>query len=277
MRKIPSKTSPNPAFIRFPLPVGPAAWIPGDIELRLPESSRLDPADWHFLVIIPWRQRYLGQVPPAYRDFFQAALPYLRVRTTDVHVATCLPFIGELSRAEDEPVDERVVSLAFILHDSGWSRLDEQAIAHSLGIRGLHLYGDSIQPKLQHALFGEQIARELLGSYPFDPHLTDDQKEQVYQAVLYHDRPRELAASGGIPVNLRVVCNVDHLWSFTHPNFWQDTVRKGVPADLYLSNLEKDLDQYFVSEPGRVKARQLLEQRAMEVEAWKEWVKAHPL
>jgi hypothetical protein len=70
---------------------------------------------------------------------------------------------------------------------------------------------------------------------------------------------------------MKVVCNADHLWSFTHLNYWQDTLRKGVKPDVYLENLGKDLDNYFVSEPGRWKARQLLEARRGEVEAWKNW------
>ncbi len=272
-----SLNGPSPlAFSRFNLPDGQSAWVPDDLELCLPASTSLDPADWHYLIYIPWHDRFLDRIDPAYRDFFTLALPYLHARTTDVHVATCLPFIQELARAESGPVDVQVVTLAFILHNSGWSQMSEREIAQSLGIQGLHLYGESILPKLRHAQLGQQVAKKLLGNFPFQPPFSPDQKEQIYQAVLFHDRPQELAATGEIPTNLKVVCNVDHLWSFTHPNFWQDTLRKAVRADIYLENLGKDLEQYFVSEPGRRKARQLLALRGREVQAWKNWLESHP-
>ena len=260
------------SFIPFNLPTGQAAWIPDDIELCIPEKTLLDASNLHYLIYIPWQDYYLQLVDPAYRDFFQVVLPYLDARSTDVHVATCLPFIKELSQAEPEPVDQRVVQIAFMLHDSGWSRMSELEIAESLGVTGLSLSGHALQPKARHAVLGRQLAQQILADYPFQPSLTSEQKNQIYQAILFHDRPQELAAAGGLPASLKVVCNADHLWSFTHPNFWQDTLRKGVPPPLYLENLGKDLDGYFVSEPGRQKARLLLAERSLEVEAWKSWV-----
>ena len=112
---------PSFSFTRFDLPIGQSAWIPDDIELRIPDKAALDPSDLHYLVYIPWHDKYLEWVEAAYQDFFKAALPFLHVRSTDVHVATCLPFIKTLIQAEAEPVDEKVVQIAFMLHDSGWS------------------------------------------------------------------------------------------------------------------------------------------------------------
>ena len=266
------KPPPALSFARFTLPAGQAAWIPQDIELRLPEKSSLDARDLHYLIYLPWHDQYLNLVDPACRDFFLVVLPYLHARSTDVHVVTCLPFIKELSQAEQEPVDQRVVQIAFILHDSGWSQMSELEIAESLGVSGLSLSGHALQPKARHAILGRQLAQKTLAHYPFQPPLTPQQENSIYQAILFHDRPQELAAAGGLPASLKVVCNADHLWSFTHPNFWQDTLRKGVPPPLYLENLGKDLDGYFVSEPGRQKARLLLAERSLEVEAWKSWV-----
>lgn len=259
------------SFTLFTLPSGQSAWIPADIELRIPEKTALDAADLHYLIYLPWHDQYLESVEPAYRDFFKVVLPYLHSRSTDVHVATCLPFIKELSQAETGPVDGKVVQIAFMLHDFGWSQMSELEIAESLGVSGLSLSGPAVQPKVRHAILGQQVAQKVLETYPFQPPLTANQKNDIYQAILYHDRPQELAAAGGIPASLKVVCNTDHLWSFTHPNFWQDTLRKGVQPPAYLENLGQDLDAYFVSEPGRRKARQCLAERALEVEAWKNW------
>jgi hypothetical protein len=227
----------------------------------------------HYLIYIPWHDKYLELVEEKYRDFFTMVLPFLHVRTTDVHVTTCLPFIKELIQAEAEPVDERVVQIAFMLHDSGWSQMSELEIAQSLGVEGLSLSGEALQPKARHAILGQRVAQKILGEYSFQPPLTVEQKEWIYQAILYHDKPEKLAAAGRIPASVKAVCNVDHLWSFTHLNFWQDTLRKGVNPQAYLENLGKDLDSYFVCEAGKQKARELLEMRRIEVEAWKSWPK----
>jgi hypothetical protein len=262
---------PFPSFVQFKSPDGKSAWIPDDIELKVPKKTSLDPAVVHFLIYIPWHDYYLKSVDPAYLDFFKTVLPTLQVRTTNVHVATCLPFIKDLIQQSDGTVDERVVQIAFMLHDSGWSRMSELEIAQSLGVQGLSLSGEAVNPKERHVFLGQQIAQEVLDRYPFQLPLTEGQKDLIYQAILYHDKPWELAERGELPASIEMVCNVDHLWSFTHKNFWQDTVRKGVPPDSYLDNLGQDLNGYFVSEPGRRKARRLLVERRAEVQAWERW------
>ncbi|HTX90506.1 MAG TPA: hypothetical protein VMC09_04735 [Anaerolineales bacterium] len=259
---------PPASFHKLILPSGESAWIPEDVELRIPDTTSLAAADLHYLIYIPWRSSYVELIEPGYRDFFQVVLPYLHTRTTDVHVATCFPFIRELIQAASEPVDEQVVRIAFLLHDSGWSQMSDVEIAHSLGVQGLSLSGEAINPKARHAVLGQAVAEKVLGEYEFQPTLSGAQKDMIYQAILFHDKPEELAASGEIPPSLKLVCDVDHQWSFTHANFWQDTVRKGNRPDEYLANLGRDLESYFVTEAGKQKARHQLEERQREVEAW---------
>jgi len=266
---------PVPPYKLFRLPKGETVWIPADMDLQLPERTSIQPGLLHYLIYIPWDDRYMRWIDTAYRDFFRTVLPYLHARTTDVHVATCLPFVKELLRTEQGCVDEQVVHLAFILHDSGWSQMTEQEIAGSLGIVGLALSGEAVDPKERHVVLGKELAERILGEYAFTPPLTARQKELVYQAILYHDKPQELASMGVIPAEIRTVCDVDHLWSFTHANFWQDTVRKDVAPGAYLTNLEHDLDGYFVAEPARRKARQMLARRAAEARSMEEWVALH--
>jgi len=260
--------SPASTFTTFTLPTGQVARIPADVELKVPEKTSLELERLHYLIYIPWDDKYLQRVDEAYRDFFGVVLPYLRLRTTNVHVATCLPFVKELSRAMPEAVDERVVMVAFILHDSGWSQMKEAEIADSLGVKGLALSGDAVNPKARHAILGQQIAQRVLAGYRFEPPLTESQTEWIYKAILYHDKPWELAGQGDIPAAVKLVCDVDHLWSFTHENFWQDTVRKEVAPVSYLKNLENDLEGYFVTEAGKAKARSLIQERQAEVAAW---------
>ncbi len=256
-------------FKPFRLPNGETAYIPSDLELRVPTQSALDAARLHRLIFIPWSDRYHQRVPIAYADFFRAMLPYLRARTTDVHIAICLPFAQELIAATAQRVDARVIHLAFILHDSGWSQMSEAEIADSLGVKGVALSGAAVSPKEKHAWLGREIAARALAAYPFEQSLGAAQKDLICKAILYHDKPWELAAGGDIPIDVKLVCDVDHLWSFTHENFWQDTVRKGVPPPQYLENLGNDLEDYFTTKPGKSKARALLEERRAEVGEWK--------
>jgi len=240
--------------------------IPDDILLLEPVESTLPEDQRHFLIYIPWNEKYLEKVPEEYREFFVEVLPYLRARTTDVHTAISMSYLVELLAKFSEPIDKRVVALALILHDSGWSRLSEGEIANSLGVTGLRLTDSAIAPKEKHAVESEKIARELLAKYPFHPTLTSDQIQLICKAVRYHDQPEAVAgAKIPMPLEVQLLVDLDHLWSFTHENFWQDTVRKGVEAKIYLKNLEQDLDSYFVTNAGKQKARELLADRAKEV------------
>jgi len=58
------------SFTLFILPTGQVAWIPDDIELRIPDKTALDPGNLHYLIYIPWHDKYLELVDEAYRDFF---------------------------------------------------------------------------------------------------------------------------------------------------------------------------------------------------------------
>jgi hypothetical protein len=258
-------------FTRFRLPSGNTAWIPSDIRLAVPVGTSVDPDLLHYLAYIPWEPRYLELVDPEYAAFFSSVLPYLHVRTTDVHVATCLPFARELIRGSPLPVDARVAHIAFILHDSGWSQMTDLEIAAGLGVSGLALSGAAVAPKARHVELGRDLAVRILSEYTFAPPLTDGQKDMIYQAILLHDKPEEVAAMGDAAAPVRIVCDTDHLWSFTHEDFWLDTVRKGVDPTHYIQNLGRDLDGYLVTESGKKRARQMLEERRTEVEAWQEW------
>lgn len=259
-------------FKALTLPTGAKASIPSDLRLRLPESTSVAPELVHYLAYIPWDAKYTESVDPSYRDLFNFVLPYLHVRTTDVHIATCLPFAKELIQANPGSVDERVVHVAFILHDSGWSQMSEQEIADSLGVEGLALSGAAVGPKARHAELGRDLAQRILREHPLEPPLTDEQKAMIYKAIFFHDKPEQLATMGDLPPSIQIVCDTDHLWSFTHENFWQDTVRKGVTPNHYFDNLGKDLDGYFVTEAGKRKARQMLKDRGVEVRAWEDWM-----
>jgi hypothetical protein len=268
-------SSPTVAFKRLLLPSSPPTWTPSDPNLRLPGATAIDPCGIHALTYIPWEDRYLEPIDPLYRPFLLQVLPVLHVRTTDVHVATCLPFAAKLLHAETEPLDARLVHLAFILHDGGWSQLTDSEIKASLGVSGLALSAEAVGPKVRHAELGRNLAEHLLKAHPLGPPLPAEQECEIYQAILYNDRLQELAGQGDLPATLRRVCDVDHLWSFTHENFWQDTACKRVTPEAYLRNLRADLQAGFVGEPARRTARKMLAARADEVHSWQAWRSQH--
>jgi hypothetical protein len=208
-------------------------------------------------------------VPAEYRSFFKAVRPYLSERTTDVHTAVCLQYLDEFIdqvQATGTTVNRHIVAYALILHDCGWSALSATEIAASLGVTGLALNPTAQAPKAKHAQLGAQIARRLLTAQQAKLPLSADEIDTICQCILYHDQPEKVAGWGKqVPIEMQLLVDLDHLWSFTHLNFWLDTVRKGVAPQSYLENLQQDLNAYFVTDIGRTKARTLLADRAQEV------------
>ena len=243
--------------------------IPTDIPLQLPENATLDPQDLHFLLYIPWSETYLDFVPAEYRNFFQEILPVLAARTTDVHTAVCMQYLDEFIQLVEESgqtVNRNVVAYALMLHDSGWASMSQEEIAASLGVTGLALNEKTLGPKEKHAVLGEQIARDILTKKQLELGLSQPEVDLICKAILFHDKPSEVAGSEQeMPIEVQLLVDLDHVWSFTHLNFWQDVLRKGVSPQEYLKNLETDLDSYFVTPIGKDKARELLMERKSEV------------
>jgi hypothetical protein len=257
-------------FSTIKLPDGKKRIIPKDVALRVPENPSIDKKDAHFLVYLPWKEKYMEAVPSKYVEFFKnVVLPNTNVRSTNVHVALCMPFVKRLAKDTKARLDMDVVYVAFMLHDIGWSSMDEKEIAASLDVKGLSLNGKAVEPKKKHAILGAAMASEVLRSWKFKKDLSETQKDAIIDAVLLHDRPEELSSREAFSDELKMVADVDHLWSFVHENFWLDTIRKDVEPPDYANELEKDLDGYFVTAIGRRFARKLLEKRMKEVEELK--------
>lgn len=241
--------------------------IPVDLNLQLPESITLPKEQQHFLIEIPWDETYLALVPADFKDFFVQILPHLGVRTTDVHTAVCLGFLDAfLQNFPEKKINRKVVGYALALHDIGWSLMSEQEIALSLGVTGLTLNAAAMAPKEKHAVKGVALARSILETYPTQRPLLDDEKKLIYDSILFHDKPSEVAGKGNeMPLEVQILVDLDHLWSFTHQNFWQDTVRKNIDPAIYIKNLKRDLDSYFVTKTGKETAKKFLELRSNEV------------
>ena len=246
--------------------------VPESLTLVYPDDSQLPLSEQHFLLSIPWNDEYLQLVPTEYQDFFKAVLPHLHARTTDVHTATCCTYIDSICTAISAElglsnINKKVVTLALILHDSGWSKLTEFEVAASLGVSGLALTKSAMGPKEKHAVEGVALATEILQSHADELSLSADEINLILKAVRFHDQPEKVAAQGNsIPAEVRALVDLDHLWSFTQANFWQDIYRKGIATpQTYLDNLSRDLPTYFVTQSGRELALKLLSERQNEV------------
>lgn len=221
------------------------------------------------LTFIPWQDSYLQHIPADFRDFFVSVQHLLSVRTTDVHTAICLGFLDDFIQQIESSgvsVNRNVVGYALILHDCGWSQLSDEEIASSLGVTGLKLTDTARGPKEKHAVLGAKLAEDLLRQKQTELNLSNDEINLICRAVLYHDRPEEVAELGqSVPIEVQLLVDLDHIWSFTQPNFWLDIFRKNVPPDQYAQNLEQDLDTYFITDLGRSTARRLLAERKKEI------------
>lgn len=252
------------------LPTGKAAILPADIHLIFPDDPKLSPEQRRATAYIPWDDKYLEYVQEDYRSFFKHALPHLGRRTTDVHTALSvnhLPFLIEYSY---DPVDARVVFLATILHDTGWSKVSLPHIADSLSYSGVALSEESRLPKEQHILMSVALAIDLLEGYDFgDEPLPTDSKRHITEIIRRHDydAPWEVGKYDELTAETKLVCDADRLWSYTHENFWQDTVRKDVNPAEYIDKLGNAVESYFLTSQAKIKAFALLDDRQEELKA----------
>lgn len=259
----------NISFRRVVTPDNKSFYIPNDIKLVFPKEF-LPPDLLRCLVQIPWERKYLHFVPKRFRPFFEFVLHYLKPRTTDVHTAVCSSYWSnytkKLEKERGTKINKKIVAYGLILHDCGWSALTKKEIADSFAVKGLKIKGEAIGPKRKHAEEGVRIARKILNEYKFEPALTEEEKEVICKAVFWHDKTEKVRAKE-FPIEIKAVVDLDHLWSFTKLNFWQDTVRKDVTPQNYSKNLERDLDSYFIFEIGKELAHALLKERKKEVSA----------
>jgi hypothetical protein len=254
-------------FYQVVLPTGMLADMPDDIEVVVPRAATVSKAQQQVLTCIPWSDKYLHYILAEYRGFFRAVLPYLHKRTTDVHTALSVSLVPELIWGTPGNIDERIVYIATILHDSGWGQMSDQEIADSLSYSGL--YAEAARaPKERHGTLGAELSRKILDEYHFTPELSAADKQYICDIVYYHDQMRLWPAEKGPePIEYTLVVEADRLWSYTHDNFWLDTIRKNTPPRAYLRNLEAALDDYFLTDVGHDIARRLISERRVEVDS----------
>jgi hypothetical protein len=262
-----SITPSKPIFRKTTLPTGQVVFVPDDIHITLPRTSEVSRERLHLLAYIPWDERYLQRVPAAYHELFRYVLPHLHARTTDVHTALSASLVPELIAATTQPLDQDLLYASVILHDNGWSILSTAEIANSLDYSALAYSDTATRPKELHATLGSRRAHELLADYTGHPRLSGRQQRSIADIVYYHDQIRlwDEEHLGAAPLEYWLAVDADRLWSYTHENFWLDTIRKHTPAPVYVEALARNVESYFLTEQGRGVACRLIAERLAEV------------
>ena len=136
-----------------------------------------------------------------YVAVWSAATPYLRARKNDIHIPISFALCQELLTHYPE-ADVDVVSLAILLHDIGWYRIDMVDILQK-GFGPNMMQSDV---RIRHDVEGVRMSREVLSETGW----SEDVIAQVGAIIDGHDTrpfPRSL--------NDRVVRDADKLWRFT--------------------------------------------------------------
>jgi hypothetical protein len=109
---------------------------------------------------IPSWQNVPGLVAMGERDarIWELATPYLQTRDNDVHTLYSFAFAHQLVTRIPE-ANEHIVLPAIILHDTGWSTVDEQIAFQAIAPDRDGTYNWAVY---QHEKEGARIAREIL-------------------------------------------------------------------------------------------------------------------
>ncbi|MCA0216433.1 MAG: HD domain-containing protein [Actinobacteria bacterium] len=138
---------------------------------------------------------------PSLDDVWRAAEPALRARSNDIHTPLSFAFAELLLETHPE-ADPLVVRVAILLHDSGWSRVDESKII-SEGFRGDWRTSDV---RYLHELEGCNIAREILPGLGYE----DAFITRVTDIIDGHDTRLQHHS-----IEDALVRDADRLWRFT--------------------------------------------------------------
>ena len=136
-----------------------------------------------------------------YEAIWRASLPYMRSRKNDVHIPLSFACAEGLLTSHPE-ANQDVVLLAILLHDLGWSAVDQDEI-YSKGF-GPGMWESDVRKA--HEKEGARIAREILEPLAYPSTLV----EEVVLIIDGHDTRKEV-----LSLNDGLVKDADKLWRFT--------------------------------------------------------------
>lgn len=177
-------------------------------------------------------------------DLWRAAAHVLRTRKNDIHTPLSFYFAELLLDAYPE-ADSLIVRTSILLHDSGWSAIDEKRI-FAEGFSGDWKTADV---RYLHEQEGCRIARQLLPGLGYDPQTID----RVTTIIDGHDT-RDFAKS----VEDELVRDADRLWRFTPTGIaiasgWF----KKTPTEYYEQLLERTFPELITPEARAIASAEL--------------------
>ena len=158
----------------------------------------------------------------------ELALPFLTVRDNVLHTEDVVKFALKLLKTV--PGNRQVVIPAVILHDVGWSRVEEDIV--------LKAYGPQKDPQLTgiHEKEGVKIAADILQQIGYDSNLT----EEILQIIARHDTGKETSS-----INEQIVKDADKLSRFA-VSFWLVIKNFGYEPREYYKYVESCLEKWLL-------------------------------
>ena len=170
-----------------------------------------------------------------------AAEPFLRSRMNDIHLPLTLRY-AELILDTEPDADEAVTRVAAMLHDVGWSRVDESKILEE-GFRSDDYRTSDI--RVQHEKYGCDIAREILPGCGFD----DAFISKVTAIIDGHDTRAE-----SYSLEDSIVRDADRLWRFNPVGLGFSAEWFGTTPQRIRQKLEGEILAEMITPAGRAMA-----------------------
>ena len=186
-------------------------------------------------------------------QLFQKAEPYLAARDDVPHTQVSHQY--SLLLMKHEGGNEKIVEPAIILHDVGWSILKPEQIEAAYGVRPEGEEADRLNRI--HELEGASIARKILQSLNYEPHLID----KISSIIQRHDSGNHADC-----LEEELVKDADKLWRFSKIGFWKEIERQGLgPAELH-HYLAERYQSWFFTQTALALAGEKIERRAREID-----------
>ena len=179
---------------------------------------------------------------------YQLAKPYLATRENDAHTQRALDFALRLLKTEKG--DRSIVVPAIILHDVGWSQLQEDVM--------LKAWGPEKDESLTviHEKEGAKIAAGILRQVGYD----SSKVNEILQIIDGHDTRQD-----AISLNDEIVKDADKLTRYSK-SFWFIVESFGYAPLEFYERLKAFSEEWFFLPVSREIAGEELRQRRREIE-----------
>lgn len=180
---------------------------------------------------------------------WKQALPYLQTRSNDKHTLYCYVYAQELLEHHPE-ANQEVVLVSILLHDVGWSTVDEDKQLLSFGPNQKYP-----ELQVQHEKEGANIARNILTSLEYPENFID----VICEIIDGHDTRKDY-----LSLEDALVKDADKMWRYTP--FGLETIKDwfAYTETEQLELLKKWLETRFYTESSQAIASGLL--RALELQ-----------